>query len=129
MSANNEDDSDAQLINALVSAGFDDLSMVREIADVLVDPSEFADLIGVSHAALEELIYDPELMSIVGRDTKLVGLLQKVNITSVAQLGLCNPSELCDQMEFIAKQYPVGSIPKRVVIAEWVEQAWKASFS
>ncbi len=123
MTVNSNSRNQARAMKAFASAGFTDVSMLRNLIDVLAEPSEFAELFGMSKSSLEELLYSEELSTIDGLGKKYVALLHRVGVTTITQLSTCDPFELHEQMGRASKMYSLGRVPNRITIEYWIEQA------
>lgn len=110
-------------VQAIKSAGFNDLSMVQQAAASLSDPSELAELLQIDSLALEKLLGQKDLSCINGLGDIYLDLLLSSGISTVDELSQCNPFELHDAIRVTSKQHQVSRVPNRATIEDWIEQA------
>lgn len=110
-------------IEALKTAGFEDLWMLREAAEALEDPSELAELFDLDKSILNHPPARVELSDIQGLGKTYTDLLRVVGISTTDELRSCNPFDLHAAIKVAALEHFVGRVPNRATVEDWIEQA------
>lgn len=105
------------------TAGFDNVSMLRDAAESLSDPSELAELFELDTAVLAQLLEEVELASIHGIGKTYLALLQSSGISTIYELCKADPFELHAAIKIAAQRHSVARRPNRATIEYWIEQA------
>lgn len=105
------------------AAGFDNVSMLRDVAATLKDPSELAELFELDTAVLKQLLQEVALTSIQGVGETYLNLLQSSGISTIYELSKADPFELHVAIKIAAHKFAVARVPNRATIEYWIEQA------